>query len=274
MPAPYTMHRIQSTRTYSVLRNRPTSPTSRLSLIPGTMCDNRLWNRMLPVFGKANILVDQVPIHQAANKNSMREMIASSVRGENLQDQKLPVDLLGFSMGGYLALDYYFRTLVSDGHNLNHQVRSLVIVCSSAKGLGEKERIRRIQMLDLMSKHAYAGISPSRIAKFVSPGLVDDPEVGGLMAAMDKDLGKDVLLTQFSTTLDRENFMLGLKEIRAPVLIVGAEADQMVRTTDIYCMHERIKDSKLVMFEDVGHMVPLEAPERLATTVLDFMSGL
>ncbi|KAK9350877.1 Alpha/Beta hydrolase protein [Lipomyces doorenjongii] len=205
----------------------------------------------------------------------MRQLITHSTYNEGLQDQILPLDVLGFSMGGYLALDHYFRTLENaKKNNQQSNIRSLIIVCSSARGLGPKERIRRTQMLDLMSKHAYAGISPSRIAKFVKPGLVDSPQVGGLIAAMDKDLGKHVLLTQFSSTLDRENLMDRLPEIEIPVLIVGAEQDQMVDAKDLYLMHERIKGSRLVMFEDAGHMVALEAPERLASIVLEFVSGL
>ncbi|KAK9482096.1 Alpha/Beta hydrolase protein [Lipomyces starkeyi] len=202
-------------------------------------------------------------------------MITYSTCSDGLQDKILPVDVLGFSMGGYLALDYYFRTLENDNNN-NQQsnIRSLTIVCSSARGLGPKERARRTQMLDLMSKHAYAGISPSRIAKFVKPGLVDSPQVGGLMAAMDKDLGIQVLLAQFSSTLDRENLMDRLTEIRIPVLIVGAEQDQMVEAKDLYLMHDRIQDSRLVMLKDAGHMIALEAPERLASIVLEFISGL
>ncbi|KAK9384574.1 Alpha/Beta hydrolase protein [Lipomyces mesembrius] len=262
-------------RWYSVPRKQLASPTSRLSLVPGTMCDNRLWKRMLPVFAKGNILVAQVPLWKAVDKSSMRQMITHSTYNEGLQDQNLPLDVLGFSMGGYLALDHYFRTLENANNNSQQSnIRSLIIVCSSARGLGPKERARRTQMLDLMSKHAYAGISPSRIAKFVKPGLVDSPQVGGLIAAMDKDLGKQVLLAQFSSTLDRENLMDRLTEIRIPVLIVGAERDQMVDSKDLYLMHERIKGSRLVMFKDAGHMVALEAPERLASIVLEFVSGL
>ncbi|KAK9342464.1 Alpha/Beta hydrolase protein [Lipomyces starkeyi] len=266
----------QTTRWYSVPRNQPASPTSRLSLIPGTMCDNRLWKQMLPIFAQGNILVAQVPLWEAVDKSSMRQMITYSTCSDGLQEKNLPLDVLGFSMGGYLALDYYFRTLENDNNNNNQQsnIRSLIIVCSSARGLGLKERARRTQMLDLMSKHAYAGISLSQIAKFVKPGLVDNPQVGGLMAAMDKDLGKQVLLAQFSSTLDRENLMDRLTEIRIPVLIVGAERDQMVDAKDLYLMHDLIQDSKLVMFKDAGHMIALEAPERLASIVLEFISGL
>ncbi|KAK9371935.1 Alpha/Beta hydrolase protein [Lipomyces chichibuensis] len=276
-PGILSLRRPQRTvRWYSVPGNQPASPTSRLSLIPGTMCDNRLWKRMLPAFAQANILVAQVPLWEAVDRSSMQQMITQSTCSEALHNQNLPIDILGFSMGGYLALDYYFRTLENDDNNNNQQsnVRSLIIVCSSARGLGPKERARRTQMLDLISKHAYAGISPSRIAKFVKPGLVDSPQVGGLVAAMDRALGKQVLLTQFSSTLDRDNLMDRLTEVRIPVLIVGAELDQMVDAKDLYMMQERIKGSKLVMFKDAGHMIALEAPERLASIVLEFISGL
>ncbi|KAK9370595.1 Alpha/Beta hydrolase protein [Lipomyces kononenkoae] len=248
-------YRFEWSRGYSLAPSghsgRATTPSSRLSLIPGTMCDNRLWKAMLPVF-------------------AMRELISHSIISKLGEDQNVPVDALGFSMGGYLALELYCNNLDS---NRQSNIRSLIIICSSARGLGPRERVKRKHMLDLMANHNYAGISPSRIARFVKPGLVDDPQVGGVIAAMDKDLGKNVLLAQFSSTLDRENLMDRLSKIRVPVLIVGSEGDQMINVNDLYMMHERINGSKLVLFKDAGHMIPLEAPELLASIVLEFISG-
>ncbi|KAK9237464.1 Alpha/Beta hydrolase protein [Lipomyces kononenkoae] len=267
-------YRLEWLRRYSCPSSRASSPSSRLSLVPGTMCDNRLWQGMLPVFAQGNVLTAEVRLWEAADRSSMRELITRSISNECGQDRNLPVDLLGFSMGGYLALDLYCRKLEHDNDKSQPTIRSIIIICSSARGLGPRERVKRKHMLDLMARHNYAGISPSRIARFVKPGLVDDARVGGLIAAMDKDLGKEVLLAQFSSTLDRENLMDRLPQIRIPVLIVGSEGDQMVDANDLYLMHERIKGSKLVMFKDAGHMIPLEAPERLASIVLDFINGL
>jgi len=56
-----------------------------------------------------------------------------------------------------------------------------------------------------------------------------------------------------------------LHELPFPVLIVGAEGDQLVPAEDLRDMATRLPAARLEMIaQDTGHMIPLEAPEPLA----------
>jgi pimeloyl-ACP methyl ester carboxylesterase len=56
-----------------------------------------------------------------------------------------------------------------------------------------------------------------------------------------------------------------------PVLIVGAEEDNLVPPEDLRQMAARFPNASLQMLSgDTGHMIPLEAPEALAGHMLTF----
>ncbi|KAK9450219.1 Alpha/Beta hydrolase protein [Limtongia smithiae] len=202
-------------------------------------------------------------------------MIDSAVfRPDSVSDHDVPVDLLGFSMGGHLALDCYFRSR-SDAarHPGVPRIRSLIIISSYARGLGAHERKVRVETLEVLQRHKYAFISTPRVAQFVGPGKLDDPDVGGLIRAMDRTLGKTVLVNQFRALIDRANFMPRLHEIDIPVLYIGSLGDQVVKADHIREMHASTNHSKLLLFKTHGHMLPLEAPVDLAEAVCDFVSS-
>jgi L-proline amide hydrolase len=61
-----------------------------------------------------------------------------------------------------------------------------------------------------------------------------------------------------------------LPEIEVPVLLVSGEHDE-VRPHVVAAMHERLRDSERVLFEDSSHMPHIEEPERFLTVVEDFL---
>jgi pimeloyl-ACP methyl ester carboxylesterase len=79
------------------------------------------------------------------------------------------------------------------------------------------------------------------------------------------DLGKEVLLAQFAATIDRPDLMDRLSGLSFPVLIVGAEDDNLVPPEDLQQMSTNFPNAVLhILGGDTGHMIPLEAPEALA----------
>jgi len=71
---------------------------------------------------------------------------------------------------------------------------------------------------------------------------------------------------------DPDMMVEGLKKIACPVLIVVGEKDDLFLEPS-RIMAEAIPDSRHVMLEGVGHMTAIEAPDRLADELLDFMNA-
>jgi L-proline amide hydrolase len=64
-----------------------------------------------------------------------------------------------------------------------------------------------------------------------------------------------------------------LAEIEVPVLLVSGAYDE-VRPEVVAAMHERLRDSEWVLFEESSHMPHIEEPERFREVVEAFLAGV
>jgi len=62
--------------------------------------------------------------------------------------------------------------------------------------------------------------------------------------------------------------------ITAPTLIIWGERDELLPPQDRYLLAAAIPGSRLIVYEDTGHLVLWEQPERVATDLADFVAGL
>lgn len=236
-------------------------PSIRLDLIPGTLCDARMWTRLTPLLGD-HIAFHHVPLHKARTRLQMQELIAShSAQASHL---------VAFSLGAYLAVEY------AVAHP--ERIASLTLIANSAKGLQPEEIATRQRIAVMLERNAYTGITRQRLREILHPAHLQDAALVGLIDQMALELGKDVLLTQFATTIDRLDLMDRLADLPFPVLIVGAEDDRLVPASDLREMAARFPDATLQMFgeqtgQQTGHMIPLEAPQALADAMLAFMAA-
>ena len=227
---------------------------TRLDFIPGTLCDERTWSRLTPLLGDA-FDFNYVPLHQARTRQQMQELIATH--------SAPAANLVAFSLGAYLAIE----------HAVAHpeRVKSLVLIANSARGLKPEEVQARERIVAVLERNAYTGMSRQRLRELLHPSHLNDEAIVGPIQQMALDLGKEVLLTQFATTIDRPDLMERLAELKFPVLIVGAEEDNLVPPEDLRQMAARFPNASLRMLAgDTGHMIPLEAPQALAEHIREF----
>lgn len=227
--------------------------TKAITFLPGLMCDQRLWQTTWPLLSSD---IQPNPIQFALHDN-ITDMTTDIPPSPNQQ----PIDLVGFSMGGYVALHYA----------LNHPgaVKRLVLIASSAWGLTDAEKKRRKYILSSLKIHGYSGITKQRIGEFVHPDHRKSPAVE-VIRAMDETLGKDTLIAQLQASTYRPSMAEQLNQLDIPVLIVGAAQDQLAAQEVMLAMGEKIPNCKVEIIEGCGHMIPLEAPEQLARAINDF----
>ena len=229
---------------------------TRLDFVPGTLCDDRMWGRLTPLLGDG-FSFNHVPLYEAQDRSQMQQLLA---------EHSAPVaNVVAFSLGVYIALE----------HALTHpeRVKSLVLIAGSAKGLDGKELALRQRTIPLVERTVYAGLSRVRVREILHPSHHDDQSIIELIQQMALDLGKDVLLTQFRASMDRADVLDRLHEITCPVMVVGAPADNLVIAEDLYEMASRFPNASLHMYEQTGHMIPLEVPQMLASDMLDFFGA-
>ena len=118
-----------------------------------------------------------------------------------------------------------------------------------------------------------SGMPPTRLNQFVHPSRQADPQVVDVIRAMDRDLGKAVLVAQLKETSTRPSLAPRLAELEIPVLLVGADSDPFAPWETIERMAALIPGAKAVLANNAGHMVPLEQPDWLAQQIVEFHAG-
>lgn len=232
----------------------------KLLLVPGTLCDERLWQPMLSTTAGQQLqtifAVQHANIWQAQNRSLMLDAIAKTDAEH----------LVGFSLGGYLLLSHLLSLMPEKAS----QIKSLVLIAASAGALTAEEQQLRQQTLSWLQNHQYQGMSQKRLSEFVHPSRRNDPAVTELILKMDKELGHSVLLNQLTQTSHRRSLLDKLHQLQCPVLIIGAADDQKVPVAALEMMATSLPDASLVVLPDCGHMLPLEQPEQLASSLLLF----
>jgi len=228
--------------------------TTSALFLPGTMCDHRLWQACwasLPTDVETNFL----PLHTIDHFEALNAHIQQHLTNSFSH-------LIGFSMGAYYALKFALA--------YPHQIKSLVLIGTSAKGLPEEELKMREYALQYLREVPYNGISQARIRQMVHPSRMTDATVVDIIKAMDQSLGKEVLIQQLEATSRRISLMDQLAELDIPVMLIGAEEDVLVPAQDLLEMYHELSDGKLELIQNAGHMIPLEYPEKLAELLVEW----
>ncbi|MCK0070139.1 alpha/beta fold hydrolase [Kordiimonas laminariae] len=220
-----------------------------LYLIPGTMCDGRLWHKLTPY-------LSTYEIHHAvyAGQTSMDDMLAAVV--ENKPEKS---HLISFSLGGYLAMEAALKN--------PDNFERIIIIASSPYGLSDDEKQLRRVNAKMLSRMTYRGMSRKRLSQFVSPNNMTDNSVTNTILQMEKDLGQDELINQLIAPIDRRNLKEDLITIGKPIHFIMAEEDELVPIGAIEKLAEAYEHIHLHRMEGSGHMIPLEIPEKLAEII-------
>lgn len=94
-----------------------------------------------------------------------------------------------------------------------------------------------------------------------------------VIRAMDRDLGKAVLVAQLKETSTRRSLEGRLGGLDVPVMLIGADADPFVPWRSIERMGALIPGARIVQARNAGHMMPLEQPDWLAGQIRDFAAA-
>ncbi|SHE88651.1 Pimeloyl-ACP methyl ester carboxylesterase [Microbulbifer donghaiensis] len=227
-----------------------TDAETPLYLIPGTMCDERLWRYLWPM------LEDRRPRHLPIPPG---ENIAELVEGLLAQLPAAPVNLFGFSLGGYLA------AALAVTHP--ERIARLFICANTLRALPESELRQRRQLLDWVARHGYSGISDRKIAAMLAPANRGRGEIADIMRSMDATLGERALVAQLRATSERADLADGLVDLAAPATFCFGEEDELVNRPWLENLQRRRPGLRVTQIPGAGHMLPLERPQALAAEI-------
>ena len=224
-----------------------------LLLVPGFMADETLWRDLEAPLARF------APLHYAdLRHDSSIEAIA-----RRALDTAPPSFLLvGFSMGGYVARDI--------ARLAPRRVRALVLIATSTRPDTPALQKRKGAIGNAAPSIAFSGLSRTAVASSLHPKDRDNEALIERVRAMGTRLGGEVFRRQ--SMLERPGDLDRLIDIRCPTLVVAAAQDQLRSIDEARELQAGIPGAALELIEDTGHMIPIEAPQRLAEVIVPWLA--
>jgi len=225
-----------------------------LYLLPGTMCDERLWQ---PV-------IDRLPPQYIAHYIDLPlgDTIEDIIRKLAQQLPSQPINLVGFSLGGYLATQ--FSLLYPS------RVSRLMVLANSPSKLPLMEVKLRELALAMAHKFGYQGVMAPRINQLLAQQHSNDSELVSLIKAMDKSGGHLKFVSQVSSTTYRKNLIAQLLAQDIETYFVFGDQDKLVDQTALLALNANNISASVI--KDCGHMSPLEQPQALVKHICQYFT--
>jgi len=221
--------------------------------LSGTMCNEKLWQFVFSSLEFINPVY--IDITSASSFKEINELIDQVIIA--------PAIIVGFSMGGFSALNYTISNI--------EKVEKLVLISMDAEGLNAHELRLRKSTIEFLEKHKYKGISNARILQFLHSSNHNNTSLINIIKEMDADLGKEILIRQLQATSQRTPLVEKLNELKIRILLVGAVQDGLVAIEGMKKMHALLSNAQFESIDDSGHMIPLEQPSTLAHLIGKFL---
>lgn len=217
-------------------------------LIPGFMCDDSLWQAILPGLRKLG-RIQLADLNHGDTIEAMAEHIISAMPDDCI--------VLGFSLGGYVAREIALSA--------PHKVARLILLNTSSRASTEEELKYNQQLISISKNPNFKGQPIRAFQRTLHPDRQNQAELLAQLQAMSKHLGIEVFQRQLG--LIRVDGTVSLARISCPTLVIASRNDQMRTVEESENLANGIPCASLHIIEDCGHMSVLEKPLQVLAAI-------
>ncbi len=224
-------------------------------MVPGLNCSARVYAPQVPALWPFG------PVHIADHRrgNSMAA-IAKSV----LDHAPPRFALVGFSMGGYIALEILRQA--------RERVLKLALVDTAAAPDRPDQTEKRLKSIALTREGKTAEREEALWPLLVHESRLNDEAIRAVVKQMHQETGSEVYINQQTAIMGRADSRPLLSELKMKTLIVVGDSDQLTPPAAAAEMHELVAGSKLDVIPNCGHMSTLERPDRVTKLLVEWLS--
>lgn len=236
----------------------------KIYLIPGTMCNERLWVDFLSSI--SNIIDDSYEfVHIKIPKGKSFSQLSAYLNDLIVDEQ---VFLIGFSLGGYIASHF--------ASHYSHRVKKVFIIANSPCVLPLAEQKQRQEIVEFVRCHGYKGMSNERAVQLLdSQQLLSENhedngqlnELVNIMLTMDAELGETEFLSQVRCTTKRTDLGEKITNSCVPFVFYFSENDALMNKHWIDNLQQVSDNCVMICTQGASHMLPLEKPDELASYI-------
>ena len=218
-------------------------------LLPGNMCDARLWT------GAVRAVLSGAIDADLTQDDSIAAMAARTLA--SVEGRLLPV---GFSMGAIVAVEMWCQAPA--------RIAGLVLLGYNATAdLPDRAAHRPAQQAEVRSGGLERVLVEEMKPNYLGQGHRDNRALLDLLRDIGMTLGPDVFVRQSEALRLRADRRDALPAITVPVLLGSGAEDRLCPPEWHADWARRIADAHHFTVAGAGHMLPLEAPDTLANHI-------
>ncbi|WP_420138018.1 alpha/beta fold hydrolase [Sphingomonas sp.] len=224
-----------------------------LLLLPGLMCDSRIFQAQSAAFPQARVIAD------SGKERSLGEMAEWVLAAAPPQ-----FALLGHSMGARVALEVVRRA--------PERVQRLALVSTGVHPVAQGEAEKRHALRDLGRSQGVAALVDAWLPPMVAPDRVNDVALMTALRAMCTSAGLERYEAQAAALLARPEVEPLLPSIAVPTLVATGSEDRWSPPAQHQRIAAAIPQADLQIISGAGHMLPAEAPDALNAVVARWLA--
>ena len=226
--------------------------TAKLVLLPGLLCDSRVFAAQASCFPEA------VMINGFGACDSMAGMARRVIA---CGPEKMA--LLGHSMGARVALEVVRMA--------PERVERLALVSTGTHIVRAGEAEKRHALLALGRDEGMAALVDCWLPPMVAPARRTDHTLIAPLHLMAVQAGIETYAAQITALLDRPEVESLLPNIACPTLVAVGDADEWSPPEQHRSIAARIPGAHLKIIAKAGHMLPAEAPDALNEAIAGWL---
>jgi pimeloyl-ACP methyl ester carboxylesterase len=218
-------------------------PAENILLLPGMMCDERMWEAQVRDLPQATLVPSLVGFESISD-------MATSVL-ENAPDQ---FAVAGLSMGGILAFELWRQA--------PDRITHIALIDTNPFADAPERKSLRLQQIETalnggLRELAIEQLKPLYLAK----SHRNDETLLGTILDMAIDLGPEVFRSQSIALHNRADSVETLTDISCPVAVICGAEDTLCPVAYHEYMATRIPNAELIIIDNCGHLASMEQPD-------------
>jgi pimeloyl-ACP methyl ester carboxylesterase len=222
-----------------------------LLLVPGLMCDSRIFTDQLSAFPQALV----ASYGDADSLAEMARRVLETAPGQ--------FALLGHSMGGRVALEIYRRA--------PERVERLALLSTGVHPVRSGEREKRYALRDIGREQGMAALVDAWLPPMIGEAGSRDRTLVRRLRAMCIEAGLAHFEAQIEALLSRPDVDDLLPRITVPTLVAVGSEDRWAPPEQHEAFAASIPAARMVLIEGAGHMLPAERPQQLNTAIAEWL---
>ena len=228
-----------------------------LLLVPGLLCDRRLWQAQVDGLKHAA----ECSVADVSAGGSIAAMASAAIA----KMPPGPFAVAGLSMGGYVALEIQRQAAA--------RVIGLALLDTTARPDSDQATADRRRMMKL-AETDFERVVNALLPKLLLPAHMRDAKLVATVKAMAAATGKDAYCRQQEAIIGRIDSRPHLAKIACPTLVLCGREDTLTPLALHEEMASAIPGARLVVAPQCGHLSPLEQPQLVSMNLVHWLSGL